>query len=119
MGNMWRLNILTGILLIQIAIGVSCKSKNENSKADKDMAQIIKDPHSFSKPEEAVVKHLNLNLEIDFDLKKIKGVAELEIEKQPGIEKIILDTKELHIHEVRYADGEKADFILHEEDPFL
>lgn len=116
---MWRLNILAGLILTLIALGVSCQTKNENSKADKVMAQRIKDPHSFSKPEEAVVKHLNLDLEIDFDLKIIKGVAELEIDKQPGIEKIILDTKELHIHEVTYADGEKADFTLLEEDPFL
>ncbi|MCK5368108.1 MAG: hypothetical protein KAQ62_06130, partial [Cyclobacteriaceae bacterium] len=62
---------MVGLIFILIAIGVSCQTKNENSKADKVMAQRIKDPHSFSKPEEAVVKHLNLDLEIDFDLKKI------------------------------------------------
>ena len=33
----------------------------------------IKDPHSYARPEEAVIKHISLDLKVDFDLKKIYG----------------------------------------------
>ena len=38
------------------------------------------DAHSFAKPEEAVVRHLSLNLNVDFDNKQLSGEATLTIE---------------------------------------
>ena len=40
------------------------------------------DPHSRSNPEEALVTHLSLDLEPDFDQKVIKGNVVMDVERQ-------------------------------------
>ena len=46
------------ILLITIA----CQKKETSEKAT-----FVKDPHSFSNPNQAVAKHLDLDIKVDFD----------------------------------------------------
>ena len=75
--------------------------------------------HSFSNPEETVIKHIHLDLKVDFTQHKIVGKALIEFERRPGASKLILDTKDLHIHEIRDGNGEQADYTLREEDPIL
>ncbi|MCK5469584.1 MAG: hypothetical protein KAI99_13780, partial [Cyclobacteriaceae bacterium] len=83
-----------GIILAIIIIINCCQGKNEKSKANKVMEKRVTDPHSFSQPEEAVVKHMNLDLQVDFDKKIIIGNAEIEIERSADAQNLILDTKE-------------------------
>ncbi len=65
----------------------------------------IHDQHTFAKPNEAVVKHLSLNIHVDFDKKIIEGVASYEIEISGTADTIYLDTKDLQITKVLNADG--------------
>ena len=37
--------------------------------------KVPKDVHSFSKPNDAFVEHLNLDLKIDFEAKQLEGSA--------------------------------------------
>lgn len=83
------------------------------------MVERVTDPHSFSQPAEAMVKHLKLDLQIDFDQKQLIGIAELEIEKSADAKKIILDTKALNIHEIKYENGDLADYKILEKDQHL
>ena len=51
------------ILLIPVVFALSCQQK----ASDKNTAlAIIKDVHSFAEPEKAIVKHLDLDLNVDF-----------------------------------------------------
>lgn len=77
------------------------------------------DPHSAARPAEAVITHLSLNLVVDFDAKRLKGKATYRIDKSPQSREIWLDTRNLKIEAVRYADGSKANYSWGEEKPFL
>jgi aminopeptidase N len=65
------------------------------------------DIHSWSNPESARVKHLNLDLHVVFEQQTIQGVAILTIEQyQPGPKQLILDSRSLQIDETEVsADG--------------
>ena len=55
------------------------------------------DVHSYARPLEARVTHLDLDLAVDFDARRIGGTATLDIEAKPGAKEIILDDKGLEI----------------------
>ena len=57
------------------------------------------DPHSFAQPNEAVTKHLDLNLKVNFDQKILSGYARWTIENH-GASEIIFDTKNLNIEKI-------------------
>lgn len=68
---------------------------------------LLRDPHSFSKPHEATIKHMSLNLCLDFEDCTVRGKVTYDIEH--SAETIILDSKNIDVHEV-YCDDTLADF---------
>lgn len=75
------------------------------------------DPHSFSRPDEVAVRHLELDLTVDFANRRLSGSATLTIERglrEPGVGRepgepsapatLRLDTRDLEIAAV-YLDG--------------
>lgn len=77
------------------------------------------DPHSCARPEEAVIKHLELDLQADFDKKILKGSATLHITRSPDADTLWLDTKSLQIEKI-FLDREKeATWELKGNDPIL
>lgn len=80
----------------------------------------ITDEHSFSKPSEAIVKHLDLILHVDFDKKLLKGKATWTISNLSNADSIIMDTRGLKIERVSLSDTTKnAAYTLGPEDKFL
>ncbi len=77
------------------------------------------DPHSFSKPSDAQVTHLNWKAKVDFTTKTIQAVASWRIEYAEGVTAIIFDTKELSIEKVTLNDSASTDYTLGETDPLL
>ncbi len=78
------------------------------------------DVHSFSKPDEAKVKHYDLDLTVDFDKKIISGKAACTIETGKGAKHLILDTRDLKIDKVTIGKDEKpAEFKLEKPVQFL
>src|SRR5829696_8901462 len=80
---------------------------------------LMTDPHSFSNPDEAVVKHLTLNLTVDFEKKILSGTAMLDVEMKNNATKIILDTRGLNIDKVILADGSEAKFTPGDEVKYM
>ncbi|EDM43973.1 neutral zinc metallopeptidase, M1 family protein [unidentified eubacterium SCB49] len=68
------------------------------------------EPHSYAQPNDAVISHLSLDIEVNFDTRVINGTATYNIETN-GAAQIILDAKYLNISEVK-ADGKVTDFTL-------
>jgi aminopeptidase N len=60
------------------------------------------DVHSFSRPDEARVRHLDLELRVDFDRKILTGSAEIHYDRISGDE-LILDSRGLTIHSIDNA----------------
>jgi leukotriene-A4 hydrolase len=59
-----------------------------------------RDPHSFARPDEAIVNHLSLSLNVDFDRKVLDGIATLQIDNRKGVRELHLDARDLTIRSV-------------------
>jgi leukotriene-A4 hydrolase len=80
---------------------------------------VSKDYHSLSNPEQVLVKHIALDLTLDFDQKVMRGTAALDYQKVDSAARIlILDTNDLTINKVTSGDQELA-FSLQSDDSFL
>src|SRR5215510_11142795 len=66
-----------------------------------------RDSHSYSNPEQVRVRHVDLDLEILFDRKVLKGASTMTIERaQAGADTLKLDTRDLKIFKVEASsDG--------------
>lgn len=103
-------------VLLGYVMVISC---NQNKQATAHQSYIT-DVHSFSKPSEAVVKHLDLNVQVDFDRKVLTGKALWKIENTSGTDTITFDTKGLNITKVSLSDtAVNAGFSLGAEDKYL
>ena len=76
------------------------------------------DSHSYAKPDQAVVKHLDLELDVDFDNHQISAVAHWTIDNL-GADTIFFDTDGLLIEKVVLDDRVKSTFFLGERDEIL
>ena len=71
------------------------------------------DPHSYARPEEAVVTHLDLDIRVDFTKKQISGKASYKIVNKTGTDTLRLDSRGLDIQKITLDKNEKtAVFII-------
>jgi leukotriene-A4 hydrolase len=68
------------------------------------------DIHSFAHPDEAVVKHLDLDLTVDFAKKILSGKAILTIENKTATDALYLDSRDLHIKNIFLDDSTVAEY---------
>ena len=95
-----------GLLILSIAFVISCQKKDPSDKTT-PQNQTTKDSHSFSNPAEAVVKHLDLDIKVDFDSQTISGIASWTIDNRSKGNEIIFDENTLNITKVTLDDDEK------------
>ena len=91
-------------LLIAIITFTACQKK-ETATPTKN--HIVKDTHSFSNPAEAVAKHLDLDIKVDFDTQTISGKATWQIDNIAKGNEIIFDENTLNITKVTLDNDEK------------
>jgi aminopeptidase N len=101
-----------------LTIMASCSNPEKNARA------IAHDIHSYGNPEQAIVRHLNLDLEVLFDQLTIRGSAVLTIDGvSTRAKRLVLDTRALQIDETEISsDGVKyreARFDVGKADPIL
>jgi aminopeptidase N len=77
------------------------------------------DTHSFARPLEARVTHVALDLDVDFDTKRIGGTATLDIARRADAKQIVLDDKGLEIESVVDGSGKPLSYSVGKEDPNL
>ncbi len=112
-------------LLVLLATVTACdKDKVDKGNSDgsnpNNMNQFsAQDPHSYAKPADAVAKHLELDINVDFETKRIKGSATYTIENKTGGNVIVFDTRNLEILDVTTPEGDSLGFTLGEADPIL
>ncbi|MEO8034565.1 MAG: M1 family aminopeptidase/hydrolase, partial [Acidobacteriota bacterium] len=78
----------------------------------------MRDIHSFSRPDEAAVTHLNLDLTVDFAGHRLVGSATLTIENH-GASELLLDTNDLAVGRVVLDSGKEVDARLGDEVKYL
>ncbi len=91
---------------------------NEKQEVMQKDETVVVDPHSYARPLEAVVKHLDLNIDVDFETKTIKGVTHWTIENHGG-DSIFFDTDGLNIEKVVIDNKVETMFWLSEKDEIL
>ena len=81
------------------------------------------DYHSFANTDDYRVRHLDLDLTVDFTRKVLAGEAILQIERQDGAgDQLILDTRDIVVHSVRAGNSaamQDTTFTLVPSDDFL
>ena len=87
---------------------MSCQGDRSSGPSDTAIAPILDAPdavdiHSYAKPLEARVTHVDLDLAVDFEAKRIGGTATLDIQAKPGVREVVLDDKRLKIEAI--TDG--------------
>lgn len=90
------------ILVALFLTAIACQKKEQTEKAT-----AVTDEHSYSKPELAVAKHLDLDIKVDFDTQTISGKASWTIDNISKGNEIIFDENTLNITKVTLGDDEK------------
>lgn len=121
---MKMLRIKSFILLTVVLLACNSPEVESNSNDNENLKESIQmdytDHHSFSKPDEAVVKHLDWKAKVDFEKKIISATATYNIENLKGVDTIHLDSRNIIIKEVRRDDKEGVlGYILHNTNSFL
>jgi len=83
-----------------------------------------RDIHSYAEPRKVRVRHLELDLETDFEKKEIRGTATHVLVRTDTNAPLVLDTRDLKIDKVETAATaqgpfQPAEFKLGEKDPIL
>jgi len=91
-------------LIAFLVLAWSCQKKETLSK---EQEKTVKDTHSYAKPEAAVVKHLDLDIAVDFDTQVISGKASWTIDNISKGKEIIFDENTLNITKVTLGDDEQ------------
>ena len=112
MNRLFRLPLVLSLAILVLHCSAGPAPENEVGAA--------RDPHSFSRPDEAVVRHLMLDLDVDFESRKLTGMATLTIENLTGTDELWLDAWGLDITAADLGNAESAtDFRFGEERPYL
>jgi len=86
------------------------------------MSHPVKDIHSYAEPSQAIMQHLRLEIEVDFDSSSIYGKASIRISRDPSAKILVLDTKNLQIDSVKAGtetEEKTVEFSLNGSDEIL
>src|SRR5262245_36836039 len=90
---------LVFLVYIALAFAVACQKATRNTMEEKQTsssaahADPTHDVHSYSNPEQIRVKHVDLDLETNFDRKILHGTATLTVERIAPSDLLKLDTR--------------------------
>ncbi len=70
------------------------------------LAALAAEPHSYAQPDQVQVKHIDLDLVVDFGKKALGGTATLDLDwKNRQATQLVLDTRDLHIDRIEAVDA--------------
>jgi len=103
---------------------MSCQGGPSSGPAETAIAPILDAPdavdiHSYARPLQARVTHLDLDLAVDFAAKRIGGTATLDIQARPGVREVVLDDKDLEIEAITDDAGVALPFKVGAKDENL
>ena len=95
----------------------ACASLPAEPRPDAMVAPVLtsadaRDERSYARPAEARVTHTALDLNADFEAKRLTGTATLDLQTAPDAREIVLDSKGLEIRKVTDARGRALPFAL-------
>jgi len=97
-----RLRTLSWLVLAIAFANGGCSSTSR--VAPSPLPDVV-DPLSYSRPSEARVRHLALDLTADFETRRLVGFAILTFDNPRGATTLVLDSRDLEIRSVHSGDG--------------
>ncbi|MEO6708248.1 MAG: M1 family metallopeptidase [Planctomycetota bacterium] len=100
----------------------ACSSESSSMKSPLAMlpesvpAAELVDVHSYARPLEARTTSIELDWDVDFEKREIRGSAKLALHLAPGATRCVLDTRDLAIESVTDAAGRALAFRIGERD---
>src|SRR5687768_12701622 len=91
------------VLLFALFFVLACRQEVPQKPATETAAApqaVVRDPHSYSRPDEVRVEHITLDLATDFAKKQLVGTATLRIKREAGAKTLVLDTNGLDVRKV-------------------
>lgn len=110
MNKMRLLVLVLGLHLLSCQENTNEKNTNNSPSETKEMPS--KDLHTQCNADSLSIRHLDLDIKVDFNSKKISGNAIWTIQNETHQKFIRLDTYDLTIDSV-LVDGAKTSFVLH------
>ena len=98
--------LFIALTLIITFLGCTKNQKNDNF--------LNKDAHSYANFNDVRIKHLKLDLRVDFSEKTLDGKVDISIENYTKAKQLILDSKDLTIHKVLLEDSIETSFSFGE-----
>ena len=108
--EMNRSNELTAIATLVLFAACAEKQPVADTETTAITFEYVMDKHSHARPQEAVITHLHLDIEVDPDQRSIRGTASYDIAGEG--ENIVFDTEGLVIEKVTLDDGTDTEFQL-------
>jgi len=100
------------VLIAALLVGAGCTTGEDRRRAP--------DPHSFSRPDQVAVRHLELDLTVDFEAHRLRGRATLHLDNRAAVRELTLDSRDLDIKRVLLGSEEReTSFRLGDEVEFL
>ncbi len=76
------------------------------------------DPHSYAEPDKVAARHLDLDVQVDFEEKQIRGTATWDLSRAKNANEVIFDVRDLEVLEVTSGDR-VLEYRMSEADPLL
>lgn len=105
------MRITTLAFLLGIFI-LGCNTTNNEETSD--FIKLSEDAHSYANINDVRIKHLHLDLAVDFDLRILDGSATLVVNNYARTREMILDTRDLEVSKVVLNNGQETEFSLGE-----
>ena len=83
------------------------EAKQSNTQKAPAVQEFVEDVHSYSNPQQVRVRHVDLDWNVLFDQKILRGIADLHIERAANARNapLVLDTRDLKIERVETSNN--------------
>lgn len=100
--------IINRYIIASCLMLIACNgTQTQEAENQSDSTNVTVDAHSAARPYEAITKHLDLSLNVNFFEKKISGKASYVIENKKQVDSIYFDAKDLNIEKVTLGNEDK------------
>lgn len=113
----------TTLTVVLLGVGMAgltgCQPKPSGRATPEAMVARSVDDHSYALPQEARVRHVDLDLTADFNKKVLRGTASLSLETEANAKRVVLDTRALDIEKVTDGSGAPLKYSVGKNDPMM
>lgn len=112
-----KMAAMVSALALSSALG-ACATVGDNTSLVQTAAPAapavlyVNDVHSYARPNEARVNHVDLDLTADFETHVVSGTATLDVSGRAGATEVVVDIKGLDIQSITDAAGTPLSFTI-------